>query len=265
MGAYSPSPPAAAGSISVIPEQRPMISGLQSPMPATALPRISNIRGHHARSEGGFFVSKNTTDHAPSPLVESATPRSHPFPHTFSSASSSGVFSAAEPTSSTFPPYLRSRYSTSAPVPQEPAYSTPKRASSTSPVHPSVSPTHRSFLSPANPSENSIARPVPQRESTEQERAGRTLRSVRTRSEDVFAEYELNADGSGGRWVCQCGSTFVRDSDWERHAMHSLSHSEGGGYDCSICDISFTRSDAMFRHRRKKHGDTMPGAKGSGE
>jgi hypothetical protein len=87
-----------------------------------------------------------------------------------------------------------------------------------------------------------------------------TLRSIRTRFGDVYAAHELCKNRSGGRWVCQCGSTFVRDSDWERHAMHSLSHSTGGGFDCSICDISFTRSDAMFRHRRKKHGDLSTSA-----
>ncbi|KAH9985122.1 hypothetical protein BJV77DRAFT_138091 [Russula vinacea] len=174
-----------------------------------------------------------------------------------------GAFSALSPgvysTSSTFPPYPQSRFSTSAPVPQGPAYPAPApRRDSSPPVSPPVSPSRRSFLSSAVPSEKPVPCSMPQKECTEQENFGRTLRSVRTRSEDVYAEYELNADRSGGRWVCQCGSTFVRDSDWERHAMHSLSHSEGGGYDCSICDISFTRSDAMSRHRRKKHGDTGP-------
>jgi hypothetical protein len=264
MGAHSMSPPIAAGSISVLPEQRPTIDSTQSSAPPTAWPRISrisNIRGHPARSDRGFFVSKDTTNHAPSPRIEDPTSTAHPFPNTFPSASSPGVYSAAQSAPSAFLPYPRGRFSTSTPIPQEPAYPTLRRASSMSPVPPPVPPTCRSLLSSAGPSEKLVARPVPQNECTEQEKAGRTLRSVRTRSEDVFAEYEPCADGTGGRWVCQCGSTFVRDSDWERHAMHSLSHSEGGGYDCSICDISFTRSDAMFRHRRKKHGDTMPGGK----
>ena len=263
MGAHSLSPPIAAGSISVLPEQRPMVNSTQSSAPPTALPRISNIRGHPVRSERAFFVGKDTTNHTPSPRIEDPTSTAHPFPDTFPSASSSGVYSATQSAPSAFVPYPRGRFSTSTPIPQEPAYPTPGRASSTSPVHPPVHPTCRSLLSSAGPSEKPVARPVPQIEYTEQEKAGRTLRSVRTRSEDVFAEYEPCADRTGGRWVCQCGSTFVRDSDWERHAMHSLSHSEGGGYDCSICDISFTRSDAMFRHRRKKHGDTMPGGKGA--
>jgi hypothetical protein len=86
------------------------------------------------------------------------------------------------------------------------------------------------------------------------EQAGSARRSVRTHHGDVYADYELGTDQVSGRWVCQCGSTFVRDSDWERHAVHSLSHGVGGGFDCSICDISFTRSDAMSRHLRKKHG-----------
>jgi len=186
-----------------------------------------------------------------------------PFPDTFPSASSPGAYSAAQSASSTFLSYPGSRFSTSTPIPQGPAYPAPRRAASMSPVPSLVPPTCLSPLSSAGCSEKPVARPVPQNEFTEQEKTGRTLRSVRTRSEDVFAEYEPGPDRTSGRWVCQCGSTFVRDSDWERHAMHSLSHSEGGGYDCSICDISFTRSDAMFRHRRKKHGDTMPGGQGS--
>ena len=92
----------------------------------------------------------------------------------------------------------------------------------------------------------------PDRSSERGDQAGPARRSVRTQHGDVSAEYELGT--TGGRWVCQCGSTFVRDSDWERHAVHSLSHGVGGGFDCSICDISFTRSDAMARHLRKKHG-----------
>jgi hypothetical protein len=234
--------PPAARSVSVLPAQRPTNNGTQSATP-TAWPTSSNIRGHPARSDGGVFVSKDA-HHMASPRLESATP-THAFPGTFSNASSSGVYSA-QSSSSTFPPYPHSRFSTSAPVPQGPASSASRCASSS--VHPREKP---------------APRPMTQ-EGPEQPKPGRTLRSVRTRSEDVYAEYELNEDGTAGRWVCQCGSTFVRDSDWERHAMHSLSHSEGGGYDCTICDISFTRSDAMFRHRRKKHGDTVPGGKGAG-
>lgn len=263
MGAHSPSPPIAAGSISVLPEQRPMINGTQSSAPFTSCPRLSNIRSYPARSDRGFFVSKDVTNHAPSPPTEDPTSTTDQFPVTFPSASSPGAYSSAPGSaSSTFSPFPRGRFSTSTPIPQEPAYPIPSRTSSTSPVPSPVPPTRRNLLSSAGPSEKPVARPVPQKECNEQEKAGRTLRSVRTRSEDVFAEYEPGADRTAGRWVCQCGSTFVRDSDWERHAMHSLSHSEGGGYDCSICDISFTRSDAMFRHRRKKHGDTITGGKG---
>jgi hypothetical protein len=259
MGAHSPSPPIAAGSISVLPEQRPKINGTQNSAPFAPCPRISNIRGHPTRSDRSYFVSKDTTDHTPSPPIEAQMLRAHPFPDGFPSASPPRVYSAAESASSSFSPYPRSRFSTRTPIPQEPAYPKPRRTSSTSPVPPPVPPTGHSVLSSAGPSEKPVTRPM----CTEQEKAGRTLRSVRTRSEDVFAEYEPGVDRMGGRWVCQCGSTFVRDSDWERHAMHSLSHSEGGGYDCSICDISFTRSDAMFRHRRKKHGDTLPGGRGA--
>ncbi|KAI0295906.1 hypothetical protein B0F90DRAFT_1669945 [Multifurca ochricompacta] len=109
-----------------------------------------------------------------------------------------------------------------------------------------------------NPPKNSNQPPTPLRVFGEhvvgRERSTCTLRSVQTRSGEVYAEYEsYTTDGASCHWVCQCGSTFVRDSDWERHAMHSLSHSAGGGFDCNLCDISFTRSDALFRHRRKKH------------
>jgi hypothetical protein len=248
-------PPSVAGSISALPEQRPTVNGTQSSTP-TAWPRSSNIRGQPARSNGGFYVGKDTNC-APSSRVEGAT-RTHTFPDTFSGTSSPAVYSTQSP-SSTFSPHPHSRFSTGPFVPQGPAYPAPRRGSSP-PVSPPVSPSRHSFLSSAASSEKPAPRPVPQKECVEQEKSGHTLRSVRTRFGDVYAEFER----AGSRWVCQCGSTFVRDSDWERHAMHSLSHSEGGGYDCSICDISFTRSDAMFRHRRKKHGDTAPGAKGAG-
>ncbi|KAF8274676.1 hypothetical protein EI94DRAFT_1695815 [Lactarius quietus] len=99
----------------------------------------------------------------------------------------------------------------------------------------------------------------------EQAESARTLRSVRTQHGDVYAEFEINPNSSSGRWVCQCGSSFVRDSDWERHAVHSLSHGVGGGFDCSICDISFTRYDAMARHLRKKHGGLKDQSEGAEE
>ena len=115
------------------------------------------------------------------------------------------------------------------------------------------------------PTEQSAAPPAsgPIRSSDPDEQAGPARRSVRTQHGDVYAEYELGTDRASGRWVCQCGSTFVRDSDWERHAVHSLSHGVGGGFDCSICDISFTRSDAMARHLRKKHGGSRTQRQGT--
>ena len=53
-----------------------------------------------------------------------------------------------------------------------------------------------------------------------QEKPIQTLWGMRTRSGNVCVEHEQGTDqiggiGSSGRWVCQCGSTFVRDSDWE--------------------------------------------------
>ncbi|KAI0277518.1 hypothetical protein BGY98DRAFT_1097380 [Russula aff. rugulosa BPL654] len=140
MGAHSPSPPIAAGSFSVLPEQRPTINSGQSSAPFTACPRISNIRGHPTRSDRGFFVSKDTTNHTPSPPIEGPTSTTHQFPDTFPGASSPEAYSAAESASSTFLPYPRGRFSTSTPIPQEPAYPIPSRASSTSPVPPPVPP-----------------------------------------------------------------------------------------------------------------------------
>ncbi|KAH8983867.1 hypothetical protein EDB92DRAFT_1951266 [Lactarius akahatsu] len=142
--------------------------------------------------------------------------------------------------------YLPFTPSTSAPIQRPPPYQAldHESASAFASSWPSVL---GSAASPANS-------PVRSNEHDEQAGTDRTMRSIRTKSGDVYAEYELSTDRAGGRWVCQCGSTFVRDSDWERHAVHSLSHGVGGGFDCSICDISFTRSDAMSRHLRKKHG-----------
>jgi len=146
--------------------------------------------------------------------------------------------------------YLPFIPSTSAPIQRGPPYQALE--------HESASAFASSWPSVLGSAEESAAPPasssVQSSEHDEQAGSARTLRSVRTKYGDVYAEYELSTDRAGGRWVCQCGSTFVRDSDWERHAVHSLSHGVGGGFDCNICDISFTRSDAMSRHLRKKHG-----------
>ena len=56
IGAHSLSTPSAAGSISVIPEQRPTVNSTQSSASPTAWPRISNIRGHTTRSDRGAFL-----------------------------------------------------------------------------------------------------------------------------------------------------------------------------------------------------------------
>ncbi|KAH9015260.1 hypothetical protein EDB83DRAFT_2556452 [Lactarius deliciosus] len=148
---------------------------------------------------------------------------------------------------------LESAVSASPPDDHYPAQSPPPTLGSYLPFTPSTSaPIQR--LPPYQALHHESAIPVRSNEHDEQAGTDRTMRSIRTKCGDVYAEYELSTDRAGGRWVCQCGSTFVRDSDWERHAMHSLSHGVGGGFDCSICDISFTRSDAMSRHLRKKHG-----------
>ncbi|KAI9454746.1 hypothetical protein BJY52DRAFT_704840 [Lactarius psammicola] len=156
-----------------------------------------------------------------------------------------------------YPPFIPS---TSAPIQRGPPYQALE--------HQSASAFASSWPSVLGSAEQSAApppsSPVRSSEHDEQAESARTLRSVRTKYGDVYAEYELSTDQAGGRWVCQCGSTFVRDSDWERHAMHSLSHGVGGGFDCNICDISFTRSDAMSRHLRKKHGGLNAHTQGDG-
>ena len=147
--------------------------------------------------------------------------------------------------------YLPFTPSTSAPIQREPPYQAlhheSPRASGFALSCPSILGSAEQSATPASASGHN-------RSSEHSELAKSARRSVRTQHGDVYAEYELGTDRASGRWVCQCGSTFVRDSDWERHAVHSLSHGVGGGFDCSICDISFTRSDAMARHLRKKHG-----------
>jgi len=206
----------------------------------------------------------------PSPHFRSATTaRTFSGPDDISSAfSPSGVRSVtagARSPPSTFAPYPTSGSPKSPSISQGGTYQAPKcEPSSPSP------PNRGSILCSVERPEQSAApsppAPAPLPAASLCGAAGqehlkpvRTLRSVRTRFGDVYAEHEQveeqgGGGSGGGRWVCQCGSTFVRDSDWERHAMHSLSHSAGGGFDCNLCDISFTRSDAMFRHRRKKHG-----------
>jgi hypothetical protein len=224
-------------------------------------------------SEGDFFVRKNANG-VPSTHFEEATPAAHTFP-------------PPQNPSIAFPP-VGGVGAVTGDVRQSPSSIFAQHPSSGPPKPPRHSilqhgrahhqaPQREPLANPDSPNLRGALRAV-ERERSEERHATlaaavqpenfiRTLRSVRTRFGDVYAEHEQGVEqgggggtgtgsnaGGGGRWVCQCGSTFVRDSDWERHAMHSLSHSAGGGFDCNLCDISFTRSDAMFRHRRKKHG-----------
>jgi len=264
----------AGGSVSssvMHPEQRP--TAMDGTPLASAIPqawqRSAYTHSGPAGSAGAFYVRKEP-DGVPSPHFRSATTaRTFSGPDDISSAfSPSGVRSVtagARSPPSTFAPYPTSGSPKSPSISQGGTYQAPKcEPSSPSP------PNRGSILCSVERPEQSAApsppAPAPLPAASLCGAAGqehlkpvRTLRSVRTRFGDVYAEHEQveeqgGGGSGGGRWVCQCGSTFVRDSDWERHAMHSLSHSAGGGFDCNLCDISFTRSDAMFRHRRKKHG-----------
>jgi hypothetical protein len=229
-----------AGSIPIFPDhphQHIIMNGAPSSAPPAWTESHYDCSGL-AGSGGGLVASKVKGDIF-SPLSMGATPH-FPVPDT--------VTCTSPPTLSAFPP-LPPYSPTSAPVSQGPAYQV-QEYGPTSPVDSSW----QDVLSSAETSERPIAAPRLQQECAEQASSTHTLRSIRTRFGDIYAAYELSADRAGGRWVCQCGSTFVRDSDWERHAVHSLSHNVGGGFDCDICDISFTRSDAMSRHRRRKHG-----------
>jgi hypothetical protein len=236
------------------PHQRTMMNAPPSSTPPT-LRKSPYVYSGLARSSGGSVACK-AEGGIPSSLSVGATPVRN-FPGTFACTSPPD----AGPTQSRSSAFLSPPPSSPTPAPMSrgPAYQALE-----SPVHSSW----HGVLSSAEPSERPAMPPWPQQECAGQAGSASTLRSVRTRFGDVYAEYELCTNRAGGRWVCQCGSTFVRDSDWERHAVHSLSHSAGGGFDCNICDISFTRSDAMFRHRRKKHGGSntcakeMGGAKG---
>lgn len=266
-GIHSPS---AVGSVSAsgLSEQRPTMDGtpLANSIPL-AWQRSLYSGGDPAASEGNFFVRKDANG-VPSTHFEEATPAAHTFP-------------PPDDPSSPFPPSgVGVQQSPSTIFAQHPSRGSPK------PPRPSILQDGRAHhpapqRGPLNPDSPNLRGALcsAERERSEERRATsaaagqhekfiRTLRSVRTRFGDVYAEHEQGVEqgaggtgtgtgsngAGGGRWVCQCGSTFVRDSDWERHAMHSLSHSAGGGFDCNLCDISFTRSDAMFRHRRKKHG-----------
>jgi hypothetical protein len=272
-GTHSPSV-----SASGLSGQRPTMDGtaLANSIPP-AWQRSVYSGGDPAASEGIFFVRKDTNG-VPSTHFEDATPATHTFP-------------PPENPSSAFPPRggvgavtVGVQQSSSTIFAQHPSRGSPKlpRPSILRDGHAHHPAPQRGPLNPDSPNMRGALCSA-ERERSEERRATsaaaglperfiRTLRSVRTRFGDVYAEHEQGVEqgsggtgtgtgstgngggGGGGRWVCQCGSTFVRDSDWERHAMHSLSHSAGGGFDCNLCDISFTRSDAMFRHRRKKHG-----------
>ena len=208
----------------------------------------TNSRGSLAQLERSSIAFKNR-DNAPSHSGYPGAPTAYTRLESAVRASPPGGYPAQSP-----PPaldsYLNFMPSTSAPIQRGPPYQAlgHEAATAFASSWPSVP---GSAEQSAPPQAGGTAGSS---EHGEQAGSARTLRSVRTQNGDVYAQYELSADRSSGRWVCECGSTFVRDSDWERHAVHSLSHGVGGGFDCNICDISFTRSDAMARHLRKKHG-----------
>lgn len=254
MGIHSP--PSESDSLSdsprVLPEQHPIMNGTP---PESSIPRTWQRCSYG--SEGDFYVCKGADGATPAQFKGAAA--THTFPNPFSLESVCTVTAGAQSPASTPPQYHPSPPQNPSSIPHVRAHQdhTP-RCKPPSPV----APTHRGVPRSTERSEKRTTqsrKASPCNNVARLEKSDRTLRSVRTRFGDVYAEHEQCTDqsggvGSSGRWVCQCGSTFVRDSDWERHAMHSLSHSAGGGFDCSLCDISFTRSDAMFRHRRKKHG-----------
>lgn len=234
-----------AGSSSLFsdqPHQRTPINGAPSSTPTPpARTRRHDVCGSLAGSSTGLVACQSKGETHPRRSLGAASARD--FPDTVRVARHSRPEDC--PIQSPFPAF-----------PPFPPMSAPDARG-----HPYQAATSRPVASSGHDLQSNAGPSVPP--SLQQECAGQaestpTLRSIRTRFGDVYAAYESCKNRTGRRWVCQCGSTFVRDSDWERHAVHSLSHSTGGGFDCSICDISFTRSDAMFRHWRKKHGDLGP-------
>lgn len=270
MGIHSDSPPSGsdAGSDSprALPEQPPIMNGTP---PESSIPRSWQRRSRTYGSEGDFYVCKGA-DGAPSAQFKGAT-AAPTFTNPFSLDGVCTVPAGTQSPASTPPQYHPSPSQSPSSISHGRAHQDHTLRCKPLPVSP-VLPSRRGVPCPTERSEQ---RTTQSRKTSPcnvatlpAEKTHRTLRSVRTRFGDVYAEHEQGTDqsggvGSSGRWVCQCGSTFVRDSDWERHAMHSLSHSAGGGFDCSLCDISFTRSDAMFRHRRKKHGIRNAPCRGS--
>ena len=211
-------------------------------------------------------IAFNDQDNAPTHSAYAGAPTVYPR-QSVVSASPPGGYPAQSPPPA-FNSYLNFVPSTSAPIQRGLPYQTLEHEAATTFTSkwPSVpgSAEQSAALPVAGGTAGSTGDTAGSSQHVEQAGSARTLRSVRTQNGDVYAEYEISADRSGGRWVCECGSTFVRDSDWERHAVHSLSHGVGGGFDCSICDISFTRSDAMARHLRKKHGGLRDQSEGTG-
>ena len=55
-----------------------------------------------------------------------------------------------------------------------------------------------------------------------------------------------------------CGIAFGRDGDLSRHLLYSAACAGGSAktFPCEQCDKSFSRSDALKRHKRVRHGHT---------
>ncbi|KAI0052181.1 hypothetical protein FA95DRAFT_68773 [Auriscalpium vulgare] len=59
--------------------------------------------------------------------------------------------------------------------------------------------------------------------------------------------------------TCECGPhVFERLSDLRRHRQTARVHGGNGHFECEECLTTFTRHDALLRHKRKQHTWTLP-------
>ncbi|KAJ4489239.1 hypothetical protein C8R41DRAFT_392758 [Lentinula lateritia] len=64
---------------------------------------------------------------------------------------------------------------------------------------------------------------------------------------------------SNGVWPCEmngCNKQFAREADLKRHQRTTKLHSIAG-FACPQCEANFTRTDALRRHQKSRHNDSV--------
>ncbi|KZS95082.1 hypothetical protein SISNIDRAFT_356462 [Sistotremastrum niveocremeum HHB9708] len=58
-----------------------------------------------------------------------------------------------------------------------------------------------------------------------------------------------------------CSETFTTDEAAKRHRTTAVKHAPIRTAECDLCDMAFTRKDALYRHKKLEHENPNPNRK----